>query len=81
MYSPCPRWKKGGGSVSLLEALQSGAAAVVSRVDGLPEDVADGQSALLVEPGDATALAAALGRLLTDPDLRVRIAREGHRAL
>jgi glycosyltransferase involved in cell wall biosynthesis len=73
-----PSLEEGSGSVSLLEALQSGAAAVVSRVDGLPEDVIDGHSALLVEPGDATALAAALGRLLTDPDLRARIARGGH---
>jgi glycosyltransferase involved in cell wall biosynthesis len=72
-----PSLEEGSGSVSLLEAMQSGAAAVVSRVDGLPEDVIDGHSALLVEPGDADALAAALGRLLTDSDLRARIAQGG----
>ena len=69
-----PSLEEGSGSVSLLEAMQSGVAAVVSRVDGLPEDVIDGHSALLVEPGDADALAAALGRLLTNSDLRARIA-------
>ena len=53
-------------------------AAVVSRVDGLPEDVVAGHSALLVEPGNVSAFAAALGRLFTDPDLRTRIGRGGH---
>jgi glycosyltransferase involved in cell wall biosynthesis len=70
--------EEGSGSVSLLEAMQAGAAAVVSRVDGLPEDVIGGHSALLVEPGDAAALATALGRLFTNSDLRARIAHEGH---
>jgi glycosyltransferase involved in cell wall biosynthesis len=73
-----PSLEEGSGSVSLLEAMQAGAAPVVSRVDGLPEDVIDGHSALLVEPGDVTALATALGRLFSDPDLRAQIARGGH---
>jgi glycosyltransferase involved in cell wall biosynthesis len=73
-----PSLEEGSGSVSLLEAMQAGAAAVVSRVDGLPEDVIDGHSALLVEPGDAVDLATALSRVFTDSDLRAQIAREGH---
>ena len=73
-----PSLEEGSGSVSLLEAMQACAAAAVSRVDGLPEDVICGESALLVEPGDVAALATALGRLLTDRDLRTRIARRGH---
>ena len=62
------------GSLALLEALQAGCAVVASRVDGIPEDVADGVSALLVEPGDPGALASALARLLGDPGLRRRLA-------
>ena len=36
--------------------MQAGLAAVVSCVDGLPEDVIDGQSALLIPAGDHAAL-------------------------
>jgi glycosyltransferase involved in cell wall biosynthesis len=61
------------GSLSLLEALQAGCAVVASRVDGIPEDVTDGASALLVEPGDPDALAGALARLLGDAGLRRRL--------
>lgn len=68
-----PSRSEQSGSLALLEALQAGCAVVASRVDGIPEDVADGASALLVEPGDAGALAAALARLLGDPGLRRRL--------
>ncbi len=70
-----PSIEEGSGSVSLLEALQAGVAPVVSRVDGLPEDVTDGESALLTAPGDAAGLARALRRLVEDAELRARIAR------
>jgi len=73
-----PSLEEGSGSVSLLEAMQAGAAAVVTRVDGLPEDVVDEESALLVEPGDVDGLAEALKRLFSDADLRSRIAAGGH---
>jgi glycosyltransferase involved in cell wall biosynthesis len=62
------------GSLALLEALQAGCAVVASRVDGIPEDVVDGASALLVEPGEPAALAGALARLLGDATLRRRLA-------
>jgi len=70
-----PSLEEGSGSVSLLEAMQAGAAPVASRVDGVPEDVVNEENALLVEPGDAAALTSALGRLLLDTQLRSRIAR------
>jgi glycosyltransferase involved in cell wall biosynthesis len=63
------------GSLALLEALQQGLAVVASGVDGIPEDVSDGDDALLVPPGDPQALAAALGRVLGDVDLRRRLGR------
>lgn len=70
-----PSIEEGSGSVALLEAIQAGVAPVVSRVDGLPEDVTDGESALLIEPGDAAGLAHALRRLVEDPTLRARLAQ------
>ena len=74
-----PSRSEQSGSLSLLEALQAGCAVVASRVDGIPEDVTDGASALLVEPGDAGALAGALARLLGDPGLRRRLAAAARR--
>ncbi len=56
-----------------LEAMAAGAAVVASRIGGLPEAVIDGESGLLVTPGDAGELAAALERLLGDPALRERL--------
>lgn len=73
-----PSLQEASGSLSLLEALQIGVAVVASAVDGIPEDVVDGHSALLVPPGDPEALAVALGRLLHDGGLRDRLARAGH---
>ena len=68
-----PSLQEGGGSISLLEALQAGVAVVASNVDGIPEDVRDGDSALLVEPGNVDHLCQALTRALTDKGLRERL--------
>jgi glycosyltransferase involved in cell wall biosynthesis len=58
-----------------LEAMALGKPVVASRVGGLPE-VLQGADALLVEPGDPTALAAAIEtvhqRLLSDPEFGAR---------
>jgi glycosyltransferase involved in cell wall biosynthesis len=56
----------------LLEAQASGRAVVASRVAGIPEVVSDGENGLLVPPGDAGALTAALHRL-ADATLRRRL--------
>jgi glycosyltransferase involved in cell wall biosynthesis len=49
--------------------MAAGLPVVASRVGGVPELVDDEKTGLLVEPGDPRALAAALGRVLADPDL------------
>jgi starch synthase len=48
---------------------------LASRVGGLPEVVAEGETGLLVPPGDFEALAAAALRLLADPAERARLSR------
>jgi glycosyltransferase involved in cell wall biosynthesis len=73
-----PSLQEASGSMSLLEALQTGVAVVASDIDGIPEDVTDAESALLVRPGDPEALAITLRRVLTDGTLRQRLARAGH---
>jgi glycogen synthase len=62
-----------------LEAMAAGVPLVATTVGGVPEIATDGQSGLLVAPGDPDALGAALVRLLSEPDLRSLLA-EGGRA-
>jgi glycosyltransferase involved in cell wall biosynthesis len=59
-----------GLPIALLEAMGSGIACVATAVGGVPEVVTDGREGLLVPPEDATALAGALNKMLSDPDLR-----------
>ena len=68
-----PSLSEASGSVSLLEAMQAGAAIVASGCDGIPEDVVDGESAILVPPGDASVLAGAISTLLADAAVRRRL--------
>lgn len=70
------RWE--GQSLALQEALRAGAPIVASRAGGIPEltgdpDLTDDSAALLVPPGDAARLAAAVRSVLTDPALAGRL--------
>ena len=62
---------------SLVEAMLAGKPVVATSVGGIPEVACDGETALLVEPGDSCALAAALLRLLGDVDLARRLGEQG----
>jgi starch synthase len=62
----CPSLYEPLGIVNL-EAMACGTAVVGSRVGGIPEVVADGETGLLVPADDPAALAAALSALLGDP--------------
>lgn len=68
-----------GLPMAVLEAMAYGLAIVATRVGSVGEAVEDGGSGLLVEPGDAAALAAALERVLTDGDLRAALAASARR--
>jgi glycosyltransferase involved in cell wall biosynthesis len=50
---------------------------VVTRVGGLTDIVVDGETGLVVPSEDSSALAAALLRLLDDPDEAARLGRNG----
>jgi colanic acid/amylovoran biosynthesis glycosyltransferase len=56
-----------GIPVALMEAMAAGVPVIGSRVAGVPELVVDGQTGLLVEPGDARDLADRLSQMLQDP--------------
>jgi glycosyltransferase involved in cell wall biosynthesis len=66
-----------GLGVAALEAMAAGLAVVGSRVGGLAEAVVSGETGILVPPGDAAALAAALLRLAGDAGLRARFGAAG----
>ncbi len=58
----------------VLEAMASGLPCIVSRLPGVTDTlIADGDSGLLIEPGDRAGFAGALTRLLTDAALRARL--------
>ena len=59
-----------GLPVSVLEAMAAELPIVASNVGGLAELVVDGESGILVPPGDPESLAGALRRLIEDPELR-----------
>ena len=61
----------------ILEAMASARPVVSTRLAGIPELVVDGQTGMLVPPGDSTALAHALEQLLRDPELRLRFGDAG----
>ncbi|MBA2461328.1 MAG: glycosyltransferase family 4 protein [Actinobacteria bacterium] len=60
------RWE--GFGIVLLEAMLASLPVVATRVSAVPEIVADAETGLLVEPGDADGLASALDLLLSDPE-------------
>ncbi len=67
-----------GFSLPAVELLSCETPLVATTAGALPEVVGpDDQSALHVPPGDPEALAAAIGRLLDDPDLASRLGRAG----
>jgi len=68
-----------GLPVVLMEALALGIPVVAPCVAGIPELVEHGVSGLTFPPGDWDRLAQVLRQLLSDPELRERLAREGKR--
>lgn len=71
-----PSLREGFG-VTALEAMAHGVPVVASRVGGLARLVEHEVTGLLVTPGDAGELRAAVERLLTDDDLRARLGAAG----
>jgi glycosyltransferase involved in cell wall biosynthesis len=72
----CPSRREGYGVVAR-EAMAHARPVVATNVGGLPEAVVDGETGLLVAPGDVTALRAALDHLLGDAELRARLGAAG----
>lgn len=65
----------------LMEAMASGLPALSTRMVGIPDLIRDGETGLLVEPGDTKALADAIERLMHDRALGRRLAASGRQWL
>jgi glycosyltransferase involved in cell wall biosynthesis len=59
----------------IVEAMLAGRPVIATRAGGVTEIVTDNNTGLLVEPGDAHALAAAIQRLIKDRDFAAEIGR------
>lgn len=62
-----------GVPVVLMEAMAMGVAVISTTVAGIPELIESERDGLLVPPSDSTQLANAIERLMTDPELRLRL--------
>ncbi len=63
--------------IVLVEAMAAGVPVVASDIAGYREVVRDGVDGLLVPPNDANALAAAIRRVLSEPELAATLAAAG----
>jgi glycosyltransferase involved in cell wall biosynthesis len=66
-----------GLGVAVLEAMAAGKPVIASRVGGLPELVADGETGLLVAPKNVEGLAEAIARLADDESLARAMGKKG----
>jgi glycosyltransferase involved in cell wall biosynthesis len=65
--------------LKLFEYMASGRPIVASRLPALEEVLSDGVNALLVPPGDPSALASAISRLVSEPALAIALAARAKR--
>ena len=68
-----------GVPVVLMEAMSTGLPVVSTPIAGIPELITDGESGILVGPGDVEHLVEALSRLSADPVLREELGAAGRR--
>ncbi|HET7743682.1 MAG TPA: glycosyltransferase [Gaiellaceae bacterium] len=73
--------RREGIPVCLMEAMSCGVPVLASRMTGIPELVKDGQTGVLVPPGDPVQLANALAGLHSDPPLRLRLGAAGRETI
>ena len=60
-----------------LESMMFGKPVIGCAIGGMQEVIVDGETGVLVQPGDAASLRAAIGRLVEDADLRARLGQAG----
>lgn len=68
-----------GFPISILEAMRAGLPVIASDVGGVSEAVLEGQTGFLIPRGSWKTLHSRLKTLLTNPELRVRMGKEGRK--
>jgi glycosyltransferase involved in cell wall biosynthesis len=66
-----------GLPISILEAMRTSLPVVATSVNGIPEEVLDGQTGFLVAREDVSSIANALSTLIQSPDLRQQMGEAG----
>lgn len=74
-----PSLAREAGSLSLIEDMAMGLAIVTSSSGSQPEIIRHGENGLLCSPNDSQALAEALRKLLTDPELMQRLGQQAQK--
>lgn len=69
-----------GFGLTLVEAQLCGCPVIGANSGGITDIITDGQTGLLFKPDDAENLASALQRVLTNDELRTRLARDGRQS-
>ncbi|MBU6289458.1 MAG: glycosyltransferase family 4 protein [Chloroflexi bacterium] len=77
VFAMASRWE--GFGLVFAEAMAAARPVVATRVSAVPEVVADGESGILVEPGDVEGLSSAIVRVLSDRPLSGRMGVAGYR--
>jgi glycogen(starch) synthase len=75
VFVHAPRFE--GSSLVTLEAMAHGLPVVATRAGGIPDKVIEGETGLLVAPGDVSALARSLLELGSDPGRRAAMGQKG----
>jgi glycosyltransferase involved in cell wall biosynthesis len=70
-----------GTPVTLIEAMAAGRPVIATRVGGVPDLIADGETGRLTPPGDKQALAAALLAVFTEPERTAQMAEAARRTV
>lgn len=79
IYAMPSLWE--GWPLALGEAMSASLPAIGTNVPGIRDLIVPGQTGLLIERQDADALAGAIGRLVADASLRVRLGEAGRRRI
>jgi len=78
---PLPERNQSLGQLSILFLMAMGKAVITSRVIGVADYLDQDKTGLFYSPGNADEMSLAIRKLLDNPDMAVRMGKEGHRAV
>ena len=70
-----------GIPTSLIEAMYLKTPVISSKISGIPELIEDGINGFLTEPGDVSAIAEKMEKLLSDDSLRIKMGEEARKKI